>query len=165
MRKSFYNNIKVVLCNKYARKSTKYSRNETILKISHVAKARAHAKAFCKMVSVGQEIKMPNTCKKQFCKNITVVLRINPLGITANIQEMRQFWKSAKAIAHAKAIDFCKVYSLCMGYSLCKVADFQNCPISRTTLMFFQNCFSHVFGIFFFWPTLTILHRTTLMFL
>ena len=91
MRKSFYNNIKVVLCNKYARKSTKYSRNETILKISHVAKARAHAKAFCKMVSVGQEIKMPNTCKKQFCKNITVVLRINPLGITANIQEMRQF--------------------------------------------------------------------------
>ena len=44
---------------------------------------------------VGQKIKMPNTCEKQFCKNIRVVLCKKPLGKTANIREMRRFWKSA----------------------------------------------------------------------
>ena len=54
-----------------------------------------------------------------------------------------------------------------MGYSLCKMTYFQNFAISRifavflrrTILMFFQNCFSHVFSIFIFWPTLTILQK------
>ena len=58
-----------------------------------------------------------------------------------------------------------------MGYSLSKMADFQNRLISwifgvfssgylhRTTLMGLYNRFSHVFGIFNFWPKLTILQR------
>ena len=68
---------------------------------------------------------------------------------------------------------FCKGYSLCMGYSLCKMADFQTCLISWifgvfssgflhnfwTTLIFCRMAFSHVFGIFNFWPKLTILQR------
>ena len=56
-------------------------------------------------------------------------------------------------------------------YSLCKMADFQNSLISRifgissslflhkTTLMFLQNGFSHVYDIFNFSPNLTILQR------
>ena len=42
-------------------KNTKYSRNETILKIGHLAKAVAHAKAkaFAKLVIFGQKLKMP----------------------------------------------------------------------------------------------------------
>ena len=36
---------RVVLCKKTTGKDTKYSRNETILKIGHLAKAIAHAKA------------------------------------------------------------------------------------------------------------------------
>ena len=43
--KPFYKNTRVVLCKKTARKSTKYWRNETILKTGHLAKAIAHAKA------------------------------------------------------------------------------------------------------------------------
>ena len=43
--KRFYNNIGFVLCKKNAPKNTKYSRNESILKIGHLAKAIAHAKA------------------------------------------------------------------------------------------------------------------------
>ena len=43
--KRFFNNVAVVLCKKTARKSTKYSRNEIIFKIGHLAKAIAHAKA------------------------------------------------------------------------------------------------------------------------
>ena len=41
----FYKNIRVVLFKKTARKNSKYSRNEAILKIGHLAKAIAHAKA------------------------------------------------------------------------------------------------------------------------
>ena len=63
---------------------------------------------------------------------------------------------------------FCKGYSLCMGYSTCKMADFQIYLISpifgvfwsrflhKTTLLLLWNGFSHVFGIFNFWPKLTI---------
>ena len=40
----FYKNIRVVMCKKTARKNTKYSRNETILKIGHLAKVIADAK-------------------------------------------------------------------------------------------------------------------------
>ena len=41
----FYKNIRAVLWKKPLEKNTKYSRNETILKIGHLAKAIAHAKA------------------------------------------------------------------------------------------------------------------------
>ena len=38
-QKRFYKHVRVVLCKKTAAKNTKYSRNETILKIGHLAKA------------------------------------------------------------------------------------------------------------------------------
>ena len=78
---------------KTVRKSTKYSRNKTILKIGHLAKAMAHVKAiaFTKIVSLGQKLTMPKTCEKQFYKNIRVVLCKKPFEKTPNIREMRQF--------------------------------------------------------------------------
>jgi len=53
---------------KTAPKITKYSRNETILKMRHFPKTIAHARAiaFCKIVSLGQKLKMPKTCEKPF---------------------------------------------------------------------------------------------------
>ena len=44
-QKPFYKNIKGVSLEKTARERTKYSKNERILKIGHVAKAVAHTKA------------------------------------------------------------------------------------------------------------------------
>ena len=41
----FYKSFTVVLCKKTAPKNTKYSRNDTIFKIAHQAKAIAHAKS------------------------------------------------------------------------------------------------------------------------
>ena len=41
----FYNSFTVVLCKKPLQKNTKYSRNESIFKIGHHAKAIAHAKS------------------------------------------------------------------------------------------------------------------------
>ena len=42
--KEFFNHVRVVLCKKPLQKNTKYSRNKTILKIGHHAKAIAFAK-------------------------------------------------------------------------------------------------------------------------
>ena len=42
--KRLYKRVRVVLCKKTAGKNTKYSRNETIWKIGHLAKARDFAK-------------------------------------------------------------------------------------------------------------------------
>ena len=40
----FYKNIRVVMCKKPRPKNTKYTINENILKLGHLAKAIAHAK-------------------------------------------------------------------------------------------------------------------------
>ena len=45
MRKTIPQEYKSCSVQKTARKNTKYSKNETILKIGHLAKAIAHAKA------------------------------------------------------------------------------------------------------------------------
>ena len=68
MQKPLCKNITAVLFRKTLRKDTKYSRNETILKIGHLAKviAFAWAIAFAEMVSLGQKLKMPNTSEKPF---------------------------------------------------------------------------------------------------
>ena len=95
-------------------KNTKSWRNETILKIGHLAKAMAHAKAIYslwKMVSLGQKLKMPKTCEKPFHKNIRDVLCKKPLQKTPNIREMSYF----------KNRPSCKGYSPCKGYSLWKM--------------------------------------------
>ena len=67
---------------KTARENTKYSRNETLLKIGHLAKA---------IVSLGQKLKKPKTCEKRFYKNIRVVLCKKPFEKTPNIREMKRF--------------------------------------------------------------------------
>ena len=90
--KPFYKNIKVLLCKKQIEKNTKYSRNETSLKIGHLTKAKVHAKAiaFAKWSVLGQKFKMPKTCEKPFYKNIKVFLCKKPLEKTPNIRGMRQ---------------------------------------------------------------------------
>ena len=49
----FYKSFRVVLCKKTASKTTKYSRNETILKIGHYPKAISP----CKMLTFAQKFK------------------------------------------------------------------------------------------------------------
>ena len=78
---------------KTAPKNTKYLRNETILRMEHLAKAIEHVRAidFAKMVKLGEKLKMPKTCEKLFNKNIIVVLCKKPLKTAPNIREMRRF--------------------------------------------------------------------------
>ena len=90
--KPFYKNIKVFLCKKTARKNTKYSTNKTSFKIGH---SPCKGYSLCKMVSLGQKLKMPKTCEKPFYKNIKVFLWKKPLEKTPNIRQIRQVSKSA----------------------------------------------------------------------
>ena len=63
------------------------------MKIGHLARTIAHAKAYslCRMVSLGQKLKIPKTSEKPPYKIIRVVLCKKPLEKTPNIREMRQF--------------------------------------------------------------------------
>ena len=49
----------------------------------------------CKILTLAQKFKFQKTCENPFCKSFTVVLCKKPLEKTANIREMRAFWKSA----------------------------------------------------------------------
>ena len=50
----------------------------------------------CKILRLGQKIKLPKTCKKRFCKHIKVDLCKIRLEKTANIRKMRPFSKWPK---------------------------------------------------------------------
>ena len=52
--------------------------------------------SLCKMVSLGQKIKLPKTCEKRFYKHITDVLCKKRLQKTFHIREMRGYWKLEK---------------------------------------------------------------------
>ena len=105
MSKSILQIIYSCSVQKSAPKNTKYSRNESILKIGHHA---CKGYSPCKILTLAQKLKFQTTCQNPFYKSFTVVLCKNPLQKTLNIREMRKFLKSAnmhaKAIAHAKSL-------------------------------------------------------------
>ena len=97
---------------KTVRKKIKYSRNETILKIGHLKKPRAHAKAiaFAKWSVWVKNYK----CQKHVKNHSTRALE---LFCVKNCSKSTKYWRNettmkighlAKAIAHAKAIAFAK---------------------------------------------------------
>ena len=100
---------------KTVRKKHQILASETILKISHLAKAITHANAmvFFQTVSLGQKLKMAKTCEKPFYNNIRVVLCKKSLKKTLNIERKGKILKIghlAKALAQWEEPT---VYSLC----------------------------------------------------
>ena len=73
---------------KTAPKNTKYSRNESILKIDHHA---CKGYSPCKILTLAQKLKFQKTCQHPFYKSFTVVLCKKPLQKTLNIRDMRAF--------------------------------------------------------------------------
>ena len=84
MSKSILQIIYSCSVQKTAPKNTKYSRNETILKIGH-CKGKMQNPHFA------QKLKFQKTCQNPFYKSFTVVLCKKPLQKTPNIREMRPF--------------------------------------------------------------------------
>ena len=86
-----YNHIRAVLCKKRLEKT------------AHIRKMRVFWKwpqckgySPCKILSLGQKIKLPKTCEKRLYKHTRVVLCKKGLEKTANIRKMRAFWKWPK---------------------------------------------------------------------
>ena len=67
--------------------------------------------SLCKMVSLGQKLKLPKIYKKRLHKHIGIVLCKRQLEKTANIWKMRVFWKLPK-IATGQRLCLCKKVSL-----------------------------------------------------
>ena len=88
MSKSILQIIYSCFVQKTAPKNTKYSRNESILKIGHHA-----CKGYnpCKILTLAQKLKFQKTCQNPFYKSFTVVLCKKPLQKTLNIREIRAF--------------------------------------------------------------------------
>ena len=112
MSKSILQIIYSCSVQKTAPKNTKYSKNESILKIGHYA---CKGYSPCKTLSKAQKLKFQKTCQNPFYKSFTVVPCKKPLQKTLNIRKMRAFSKSAimhaKAIAHAKSSLWLKNYN------------------------------------------------------
>ena len=69
-------------------KNTKYSRNESILKIGHHA---CKGYSPCKILTLAQKLKFQKTCQNPFYKSFTVVVCKKLLQKTLNIREKRAF--------------------------------------------------------------------------
>ena len=88
MSKSILQIIWTCSVQKTAPKNTKYSRNESILKIGYrVCKGYSR----CKILTLAQKLKFQKTSQNAFYKSPRVVLCKKPLQKTLNIREMRAF--------------------------------------------------------------------------
>ena len=100
----FYKSFRVVLCKKYAPKNTKYSRNESILKIGHHA-----CKSYtpCKILTLAQKLTFQKTCQNPFYKSFRVVLYKKT---------------DAKSGKYSRNESILKIgHHACKGYSPCKI--------------------------------------------
>ena len=75
MSKSILQIIYKYSVQKTATKNTKYSTNESILKIAH------HAKGYspCKILTLAKKLKFQKSCQNPFYKSFTVILCKKPL--------------------------------------------------------------------------------------
>ena len=104
MSKSILRIISNCSVQKTAPKNTKCSRNESILKIDHLA---CKGYSPCKILTLPQKLKFQKTYQNPFYKSFPIVLCKKQLQKTLDNPEMKAFSKStishAKAIAHAKS--------------------------------------------------------------
>ena len=71
--KRFYKHIRVVLCKKRLEKTANIRKMRAFPKGPKTATLKKRYSP-CKILSLGQKIKLPKTCEKRFYKHIRVVL-------------------------------------------------------------------------------------------
>ena len=101
---------------KTARKNTKYSRNETILKVGQLAKAIAHAKsmAFAKWSVWDKNYK----CLKYAKNHSTMSLELFCAKDRSKKHQIFEKWDDFKSRSTCKGYSPCKEYGLCKMVSL-----------------------------------------------
>ena len=106
MQKTFLRAHYSVLCKKRLQKTLYIWEMRGFWKLEKWPQCKGYS--LSKMVSLGQKINLPKTCKKRFYEHITEVLSKKRLQKTLYIREMRRFWKLEK-------------WPQCKGYSLWKM--------------------------------------------
>ena len=99
-----------LFCAKTAPKNTKYSRNETIVKLGHFARAIAHAKAiaFAKWSVWVKNLKCQKYPKNDSTTTLELFCAKNSTKKYSRNETILKIGYFAKAIAHVKAIAFKK---------------------------------------------------------
>ena len=92
--KRFYYLIKVVMCKKPFRKTPNTRKWEHFENGQNLPRRKGYSR--CKMVSLGQKLKMPKRCEKRLYNYFAVVVCKEPLRKTPNIRKMRVFWQWPK---------------------------------------------------------------------
>ena len=88
MSKSILQIISSCSVQKTAPKNTKYSRNESILKIGHHA---CKGYSPCKILTLAQKLEFQKTCQNPFFNSFRIVLCKKPLEKTINIRQVTAF--------------------------------------------------------------------------
>ena len=109
--KRFYKHITDVLCKKRLQKTLHIREIRRFSKLEKRPLCKGYSP--CKMVILGQKIKLPKTCQKGFYKHITDVLCKKRLQKTPNNREIRRFSKLVK-------------WPLCKGYAPLQNGHFQS---------------------------------------
>ena len=89
-KKELYNHVKVLLC----KKRLIFEKWEDFENWQKWSPRKGYS--LCKIISSTQKIKMLTTCKKELYNHLKVLLCKRRFEKTANIREMRGFWKLAK---------------------------------------------------------------------
>ena len=92
MLKTFLQHIAVVLCKKRIEKTADIREMRAFWKLLKMATKQR----LCKIVTLGQKLKMYKIMIKTFQQHIAVVLCKKRLQKTANTRKMRAFWKLPK---------------------------------------------------------------------
>ena len=102
--KRFYKHVRVVLCKKPPQKNTKYWRNETILKIGHLAKAIDYAKLW-------GLVKNSNG-QKRAINDSTITLELFFAKKRLKKHQIFEKWDHFENRSSCKGYRFCKMVSL-----------------------------------------------------
>ena len=128
--KWFYDHIGVVVCKKLRVKTLNCEKTRAFWKWPELVKRMGKMQnAKCKMVSLGQKLKMPKRCKKRLKNHIRVVVCKKPLQKRPDIRKTRAFWKWPK-------------FATSMGYSPCKMLSLgQNLKMRKRCE---KRCYVHI---------------------
>ena len=89
MLKTIFRDIGVVLCKKRLQKKVIFEKQDHFENWQKWPPSKGYS--LCKMVTLGQKLKMKKNMLKTFLQDIAVVLCIKRLQKTANIRKMRPF--------------------------------------------------------------------------
>ena len=117
MLKTFLQHTSLVLWKKRLKKTANIGKMRAFWKCPKMKVSKGYR--LCKIVTLGQKLKMHKNMLKTFLQQLSVVLWKTRLKKTANIGKMRAFWKCPK-MPVSKGYRLCKIVTLGQRFKLHK---------------------------------------------